>query len=33
MKKGFSDEEIFCKHCGKAIDENSKFCKYCGKEQ
>jgi len=34
MKKGFeNEEEMFCKHCGKTIDKNSKFCKYCGKEQ
>lgn len=22
---------MFCKHCGKEIDDNSSFCKYCGK--
>ena len=22
---------VFCKYCGKKIDEDSKFCKYCGK--
>lgn len=27
------NETIYCKHCGKLIDENSKYCKYCGKEQ
>ena len=21
---------MFCKICGKAIEDNSKFCKYCG---
>ena len=24
---------IFCKHCGKEIDADSKFCSHCGKEQ
>lgn len=24
---------MFCIHCGKKIDINSKFCCYCGKEQ
>ena len=23
---------MYCKHCGKEIDENSKFCPYCGSE-
>ena len=23
---------MFCKHCGKEIDDNSEFCKYCGKQ-
>ena len=21
---------MFCKNCGKQINDNSKFCKYCG---
>lgn len=21
---------MFCKNCGKEIDDNSKFCQYCG---
>ena len=25
--------EIYCKHCGELIDEDSKFCNHCGKEQ
>ena len=25
--------QIYCKHCGVQIDEDSKFCKKCGKEQ
>lgn len=37
MKKGFSSQEeisqMFCKHCGKTIEKDSKFCNYCGKEQ
>ena len=24
---------MYCKHCGKEIDDNSTFCKYCGKPQ
>lgn len=24
---------MFCKECGKLIDEDSKFCRYCGAEQ
>lgn len=24
---------MYCKHCGKEIDDNSTFCKYCGKAQ
>ena len=24
---------MFCKHCGKEIDEGTKFCPSCGKEQ
>ena len=24
---------IFCKHCGKKIDADSRFCSFCGKEQ
>lgn len=24
---------MYCKHCGKEIEEDSCFCKYCGKEQ
>lgn len=22
---------MFCKHCGKEIEDESSFCKYCGK--
>ena len=22
---------MYCKHCGKIIDEDSSFCRYCGK--
>ena len=31
VKNGF-DDKIFCKHCGKPIDADSKFCSHCGKE-
>lgn len=24
---------MYCKHCGKEIDDNSTFCKHCGKSQ
>ena len=24
---------MYCKHCGKEIDDNSSFCKHCGKSQ
>ena len=33
IKKGFTDDVIYCKHCGVSIDSDSKFCKKCGKEQ
>lgn len=33
IKEGFSDNKIFCKHCGESIDEDSTFCKICGKKQ
>jgi hypothetical protein len=33
VKSGMSAPTIYCKHCGKAIDADSKFCKYCAKEQ
>ena len=33
IKEGFTQNKIFCKHCGSEIDEDSKFCKKCGKEQ
>lgn len=32
VKEGFNDS-IYCKHCGAAIDSDSRFCKSCGKEQ
>ena len=32
IKKGIKSN-IYCKHCGKDIDADSKFCKHCGKEQ
>jgi hypothetical protein len=24
---------MYCKHCGREIDDNSSFCKFCGKPQ
>lgn len=33
IKKGLTEENIYCKHCGKTIAPDSKYCKYCGKEQ
>ena len=33
IKEGFSMDSIYCKHCGFAIDSDSKFCKACGKRQ
>ena len=30
IKEGLK-ETMFCKHCGKEIDADSKFCKHCGK--
>ena len=24
---------MYCKHCGKVIDDNSSFCNHCGKSQ
>lgn len=32
IKEGLADT-IYCKHCGEAIDSDSKYCKKCGKEQ
>lgn len=31
VKEGFTGE-IYCKHCGKSIDKDSKYCKHCGGE-
>lgn len=33
IKDGLTQDSIYCKHCGRSIDEDSKFCKLCGKEQ
>ena len=32
IKDGFMEKQIYCKHCGALIDEDSKFCKKCGKK-
>ena len=26
-------QQVYCRYCGKLIDENAPFCTYCGKEQ
>lgn len=31
IKQGFVGD-IYCKHCGKLVDSDSKYCKFCGKE-
>lgn len=32
--EGVNDaDKIYCKHCGRLIDSDSKFCSFCGKEQ
>lgn len=35
IKKGLTEEEsdVYCKHCGESIDNDSTFCKACGKKQ
>lgn len=33
IKDGLTKNIMYCKHCGAAIDEDSKFCKACGKKQ
>lgn len=33
MKRGFTEESMFCKYCGCSIDADSRFCKKCGYEQ
>ena len=32
IKDGITNNNVYCKHCGKSIDSDSKFCKNCGKE-
>lgn len=33
VKEGLKDDIKYCKHCGAAIDADSKFCSKCGGEQ
>lgn len=33
IKKGFTEEKIYCKYCGTSIDKDSVFCKNCGQKQ
>ena len=28
-----TEGKMYCKHCGSAIDADSKFCNHCGQEQ
>ena len=31
VKQGLQNE-MFCKYCGKEIEEDSRYCKYCGEK-
>ena len=31
--EGFSEDTVFCKHCGERIDADSRFCRVCGEKQ
>lgn len=33
VREGIEGECMYCKHCGKPIDRDSRFCKECGGEQ
>lgn len=33
LKKGLSQDSVYCKYCGEKIDKDSVFCKSCGKKQ
>lgn len=34
VKEGFTEgDDVYCKHCGESIDNDSTFCKKCGKKQ
>lgn len=33
VRKGLTEDRVFCKYCGKPIDADSVFCKACGKKQ
>lgn len=33
IKQAFDNSQIYCKHCGKLIDADSKFCKHCSEQQ
>ena len=32
VKEGLFGSTVYCKHCGKQIDKDSKYCKHCGGE-
>lgn len=33
VREGIEGDCVYCKHCGKPIDRDSRFCKECGGEQ
>ncbi len=33
VREGITGDVMYCKHCGKPIDRDSRFCKECGGEQ
>ena len=33
IKEGLTNNKVYCKYCGKLIDNDSKYCKVCGREQ
>lgn len=33
LKEGLTGNQVYCKYCGKSIEEDSVFCKNCGKKQ
>lgn len=33
IKEGLTNNKVYCKYCGKLIDNDSKYCKVCGRAQ
>lgn len=33
VREGITGDIMYCKHCGKPIDRDSRFCKECGAQQ